>query len=214
MNSMIKCYYQYITEPIDSILLEQLIHSFPPSLAERISSYQLIKDRALRANGKILLLQLLQDFQLDKKYTLNDLTITEGAKPSFNTDFHFSTSHSGDVTICAAGHSRIGIDIELITDIDINDYTFLLSEKEWKTINEANNKNIGFYTIWTKKEALLKAIGKGWDYDMYIDVSGEQVLYESITYYFQTIKIADEYICHVVSEKNEEVIVTERNNIQ
>ncbi|TDD94736.1 4'-phosphopantetheinyl transferase family protein [Flavobacterium cellulosilyticum] len=79
--------------------------------------------------------------------------------------FCFNISHSEDIAVIAISKSEVGIDIEHISDNF--DFTTLLSaifnEKEISAIQNANNKKLAFYTSWTRKEAFVKALGKGID---------------------------------------------------
>lgn len=76
-----------------------------------------------------------------------------------------SISHSGNylvIGICDNG--KIGVDIELLQDINFQVYRNCLSTCEEMYINSSkkNKQRIeNFYEIWTKKEACLKALGTG-----------------------------------------------------
>jgi 4'-phosphopantetheinyl transferase len=79
----------------------------------------------------------------------------------------FNVSHSEDYAVIAISHNKIGIDIENISD-NFN-FTNLLpdifNENEILFIQNADNKKHAFYTLWTRKEAFVKALGKGIDED-------------------------------------------------
>ena len=79
----------------------------------------------------------------------------------------FNISHSQDYAVIAVSLNQVGIDIEympqnfnftnLIPDIFI--------DEEILIIQNADNKKHAFYTSWTRKEAFVKALGKGIDED-------------------------------------------------
>lgn len=79
----------------------------------------------------------------------------------------FNVSHSGDYAVLAISTSPIGIDIE---HINLN-YAFqetlpyVFNEDEIQFINNAEHKARAFYSLWTRKEAFVKALGKGIDDD-------------------------------------------------
>jgi len=83
-------------------------------------------------------------------------------KPAID-DVNFSMSHSGNFIIIGLDTMPIGVDIEYINiqfgfdDIIQN----LFSENEKSFINNGSDRNLNFYTLWTRKEALLKATGEG-----------------------------------------------------
>jgi 4'-phosphopantetheinyl transferase len=79
----------------------------------------------------------------------------------------FNISHSEDYAVIALSRKKVGIDIEYISK-DFN-FTELLSDvfedNELLEIQNADNKKYAFYTLWTRKEAFVKALGKGIDDD-------------------------------------------------
>lgn len=80
---------------------------------------------------------------------------------------HFNLSHSGSLLLIAIGnHHPIGIDIEEMDNtIDVaavSNLTF--SQMEKKALQKSHSAIIDFYKIWTAKEAILKASGKGFSY--------------------------------------------------
>lgn len=78
---------------------------------------------------------------------------------------HFNISHSEDYAVIAISRKNVGIDIEFMPD-DFDFTTLLLEvfgDKEIVMIQSAANKKKAFYTLWTRKEAFVKALGKGID---------------------------------------------------
>jgi 4'-phosphopantetheinyl transferase len=77
----------------------------------------------------------------------------------------FNLSHSGDLAIYAFTLEHpIGIDIEKTKDIFSESVAMrFFSKKENEALNALplSEKVCGFYRIWSRKEALVKAIGKG-----------------------------------------------------
>jgi 4'-phosphopantetheinyl transferase len=83
-----------------------------------------------------------------------------------NTNIHFNISVSSNRFVAVfCKYATIGIDIELIRQIDdikqlSYDY-FTKAEIEWITTQPESILNAAFFYLWSKKEALVKAIGKG-----------------------------------------------------
>lgn len=81
---------------------------------------------------------------------------------------YFNISHSGEYIVCYIGSSPVGIDIELIKEIDVNgiakdfftkeEYNYILGNRNKITLKEKLNR---FYNIWTIKESFIKCVGKG-----------------------------------------------------
>lgn len=87
-----------------------------------------------------------------------------------DSNMHFSFSHSSEIAICGITSSHsIGIDIEKIISIDFQSIIstfFSLEEIQAISSLEEKDKTIGFYSIWTAKEAYGKARGVGITYPL------------------------------------------------
>lgn len=79
---------------------------------------------------------------------------------------HFSLSHSGDQAVLAVSNQReIGIDIECVRPLDHLDlarrYFHPNEVSAIEAVKAADEQLLAFFRIWTLKEAVVKAIGKG-----------------------------------------------------
>jgi 4'-phosphopantetheinyl transferase len=80
---------------------------------------------------------------------------------------HFNISHSEDFAAIAISRKKVGLDIEYLS----KDFKFsnllpdIFDDNERLTIQNAIDKKNIFYTLWTRKEAFVKALGKGIDED-------------------------------------------------
>jgi 4'-phosphopantetheinyl transferase len=96
------------------------------------------------------------DYHLNKKPYL-------ASHPSLG----FNISHSEDFAVIAISRKKVGIDIEYMAD----DFQFsnllpdILDDNEILVIKNSVDKKHAFYTSWTRKEAFVKALGKGIDED-------------------------------------------------
>lgn len=81
----------------------------------------------------------------------------EHSKPLYD-GIHFNITHSKDYVIIAFNNSPIGIDAEVIRNINPKLTKKVLSENE--CIN-SNNYNVDFLKIYTAKEAYFKYVGTG-----------------------------------------------------
>lgn len=83
-------------------------------------------------------------------------------------DVHFNLSHSEGITACMVESRQCGIDCEKVREYRPNVMKRAFSEKEREMIENApeNERDLLFFTLWTLKEAYIKAIGKGLSYPM------------------------------------------------
>jgi 4'-phosphopantetheinyl transferase len=86
----------------------------------------------------------------------------ENKKPAIY-HLQFNTSHTNNGIVIAVSESPIGIDIEYINPFfqydDLLQHCFSDTEQEF--ILNGADQLLNFYTLWTRKEALLKATGQG-----------------------------------------------------
>jgi 4'-phosphopantetheinyl transferase len=158
-------------------------------------------DRQLSILGKLLLIKLLKELGLEKKLSLTDLQYNVFLRPYFNATLDFNIAHSGNIVICYGSlNGKVGIDIEQVKKIDLDDYTDHFTENEWNHINRSSNRQEKFYYYWTRKEAALKAIGTGFHTPLSaVDASGESLVYDDHEYHFQALNISESYKCHIAA---------------
>ncbi|WP_292010120.1 4'-phosphopantetheinyl transferase superfamily protein [Chryseobacterium sp.] len=134
---------------------------------EKIMQQLQEQDRCLGIVGKLLLLHALKKKKGWEKNFLPEFSYNEFKKPSFKDVSlgSFNISHSGNKVACffSSENKRIGVDIEKIQEIEINDFRTVLTSKEYTLLR--NRKAEDFFQLWTKKEALVKAIGMGFHFD-------------------------------------------------
>jgi 4'-phosphopantetheinyl transferase len=100
-----------------------------------------------------------------------ELTSGPHGKPALaprcaTTDLSFNVSHSEDVAVYAFTHGReVGIDVEAIRKLrnadDIAARFFSRRENEAYLALDPCDRLLGFFNCWTRKEAFVKALGKG-----------------------------------------------------
>lgn len=137
---------------------------------------------------------------LKRKY-IGDYYLGDKGKP-LSRDKFFNISHSHDVVILGISPLPIGVDIELVRDIDEKLKKYISNQEEEKYIT--TNKN--FFEVWTSKEALSKCIGLG--ISMRIEtipglpINGHKQ-YKEKDYYTKTLSYKD-YVIAIVLESKED----------
>ena len=161
-TNSLKVYVTDTYDQWDEITYKKLLLELPGFVQSRIIDYNNWKDRQLRILGKLLLKQLLTDFGMPHLTSLQSLKFSDHNRPYFKDNIDFSTSHSGDKVICAASiNNRLGVDIELVRDLDPLDHFCFLDASEIELLKNSNDPIPLFYQLWTRKEAIAKANGFG-----------------------------------------------------
>lgn len=133
--------------------------------------------------------------------------ITNAGKSSLvDLPFHFNISKSNEYLAFAFGPVELGIDIETIRDSTsfkpVADQHFHPLEKAFL---KEDSSPINFFSIWTRKEALLKANGKGINDDLKIINSiTEKQVYNSKEYLLSTYA-SDEYLVSLAYENEKQL---------
>jgi 4'-phosphopantetheinyl transferase len=150
------------------------IDNFLPTLtAEEISranKYFRVKDRERFIISRGVLRYLLGKY-LNKTPTSITFDLSENKKPYIanagNATIHYNLSHSEDWILIAFSTAEIGADVEFINSIykyeEILEDNFGKSEISYIKQDDSLNR---FFLLWTRKEALTKATGKGLDDDL------------------------------------------------
>jgi phosphopantetheinyl transferase len=80
---------------------------------------------------------------------------------------HFNAAHSGCTHALAVAESRVGLDLEILDDLDESEVEdaaeFVLSDDELSTLRALPRAQWRRYYLraWTRREAFLKAVGEG-----------------------------------------------------
>jgi 4'-phosphopantetheinyl transferase len=155
------------------------------------------------------------------KTTPGTVRITSGrnGKPELAGEFgssglFFNISHSEGLALFAFSQERaIGVDIEYmgnITDFEkIADRFFSPGERLAMRISPDSERKETFFTIWTRKEALVKATGEGVsDYLNEVDTSSiacdstrGNIIYKNSTWFIKDLNIDEDYRVVFVSRK-------------
>ena len=137
-----------------------------------------------------------------------DIVYNDHGKPYLKNrnDVFFNLSHSGVFVMCAVSDGEVGCDVQEMKDIDLRVAERFFHPEEVQMLGALydNEKRDFFYRIWTLKECVIKAVGKGMSMPMrelYFDFSkGVNVICERFAdklFYFREYTLADNYKCAV-----------------
>ncbi|KAF2339713.1 4'-phosphopantetheinyl transferase family protein [Flavobacterium nitrogenifigens] len=201
---MIYVYYSYLSEENHERLLKNDLPKFPLQYQEKIKRYRRWEDAQLSLLGRVLLFKGIGEIY---NYNAYDKVMqhTKYNKPYFeDNSIQFNISHSGEIVACVFGSEHeVGIDVEIISDIKIEDFRFQMTKTEWDNITFSKNKQRAFFDYWTQKEAVIKAHGSG----LTIPLESFEILDNTTTindekFYLKKIEIDKKYKCYISLKEN------------
>jgi len=198
---MVYIFYNRFLDKLEAKSYFDFLQQLPFFIREKISKFRRWQDAHRSLFGNILLLYALKSLNISD-YSLNDLKYTEFQRPYFDDLIDFNISHSGEYTVCALSKTnRVGIDIEQIRDIPIEDYNGEFSNEEWKEVLFADNRLRRFYKFWTQKEAFMKALGVGLDFPLReVNVVDDKITWKDQQWFLYEIKLDEGYFCHLSTD--------------
>ena len=149
---------------------------------------------------KLLRYAFKDSFNLD--YDNLEIEKNEYGKPRLKNypNIQFNISHCEGMLVCVVGNSLIGIDIEKIRDFDIYVAKRVCSVDELMSIESSKEPNAKFFTLWTLKESLGKALGVGINYCMKntdFKINADKIECNFKDYNFLTERIKNEYVLSI-----------------
>lgn len=136
---------------------------------QAVLRYRGEKDRKRTVLGELLARKAISNLLGVDRQDIAFGRYDSGKPYAKNFDVKFSISHSKDMVVCAVSRDEVGIDVELIRDIDMritkiacteNDKSFIFGDNG-STDTQDNETVLRFFKLWTAKEAYLKYCGEG-----------------------------------------------------
>ncbi|SCX19136.1 4'-phosphopantetheinyl transferase [Ruminococcaceae bacterium P7] len=155
-----------------------------PQRLQKTLRYRMPDDQKRCIAGSVLL-----------RYFLGDTAILDNGfgKPVAENGVCFNLSHSGGWVLLAVDDRDVGCDIESVCFVDAARMgKIVFTDRECRMVETAPDKTGVFFDLWTKKEALLKCMGKGFHREAKsVEVCGDRFADGEITYYMKTKRFAD-----------------------
>lgn len=175
----------------------QLLAQLPKSLHARALRYKSEQSALNYVVGRLLLKRGLEAFGLD--HDLEQLEFQKNGKPVLS-GIHFNIAHSAQEVICGfSKEGPLGLDLEKIKPIDFENFTSLFSPKEWTIIKGAPDPMRTFYWFWTRKEAIIKALGRSLNFlhQIELDASSDQFIMDGKPWFLRDM-ITEQYFMGAV----------------
>lgn len=132
------------------------------------------------------------------------MEVTRQGKPFIPGGPEFNISHSEEMVVLAVTESEsIGIDIEKIRAVNIDDFSQFVPEvanlpKQY----DADHVHHMFFDCWTKKEAVLKCYGQGLLAPLdQVVLNGDTAFFQETTWFIKRILLDERYCCHIAAKQ-------------
>ena len=201
---MTKIFYHQLLTPFTIKKWAFYYQQMPEAIQERIRRYRKEENKYQLMLGRILLKEGMQHLGY-RDFQLADLYYNEFNCPLWRPDIQFNIAHSGNIVGCAFSETlKIGLDIEKIRPINLADFDYILNEMDQEYLTKAMNPYYAFFKIWTIKEAVTKAIGKGLAIDVQqIYIYEDYAVLGEVKWYYKRLDFATDFATHLVMDENE-----------
>ena len=204
---MITVFYTFYDSPIPDKQYKEFLLQLPDEERKRNSRFRRWQDQHAHLIGRLLLLKglIARGFPSD---VLHRIKISPYGKLLLEDKIQFNLSHSQTGVVCAiTDNGNIGVDMEAIRETDINSFFDYMNEEEWKEIQESDDKQSAFFEYWTKKEAVMKADGRGLRLPFkQVHLANGYSLVAGAQWHLKKIEIEKRYICHLAIDRSDSKI--------
>lgn len=211
---MTQILYAYIAKENHEYLLNKHLNTFPADFQKKIRSFRNWQDAQLSLLGRLLLRYGLQVNNVcEEKDTIG---YTPYNKPFLtDCDIKFNISHAGELVVCAlSDYIDVGIDVEVISDINSEDFESQMTSKERSFIRNGEDSNHIFFDYWTQKEAVIKANGKGLSIPLKsFEITNCATQINNVNFFVKAIYLDEKYKCHIAFKDKIDVSILGPNRV-
>lgn len=131
--------------------LNEKVYNFLLSLCAKEKQIQISKKKLKNDRDMSVVGNALSKYALKKEFGINEeFEYSPPGKPYLKSNkAYFSISHSENLVICAVSDKNVGVDVQKIKKVTTKTAEYIGADCE------------NFISLWTKKEAEIKRLGKG-----------------------------------------------------
>jgi 4'-phosphopantetheinyl transferase len=190
MSSKINIRFAMLHTPLSQTFYDEYMSLLSSIEATKVERFHRKQDQDASILGKVLLAQGLVSLRHNKSL-IKKLAYTEHKRPHIEglaLDFNITHSHPCVATAISTA-CRVGIDVEAMRPIEefAFEQFFCAEELDWMGDDIER-----FYTLWTRKESVIKAAGKGVYHDLpAINILGDSCEVDGVTYFVTPLDLGD-----------------------
>ncbi len=186
----ITVFLQNIEGPFDLDLFSRGLSLLPYSLQKEVVAYKHQMDAWRALVGKLLWASFLGKDVLPKE-SLDGMRRDEFKRPFIYGGNDGNIAHSENwIAFASTERGSIGVDIQAWKKVSMPSYRGSFTENERGYIEDAEDTNAAFFRIWARKEALVKADGRGMHIQLSeFDVLDDEVYFDGEWYFMVDIEM-------------------------
>ena len=158
---MINIYFYQMDNDDLTLHAEEYLALLPPWRTERYHRMKIERGKLEELAAGLLLRYALRDAAGIDLMTAKITQNPHGKPVLEEAQIHFNLSHSGGYIAAVVADCPVGIDVETKSDSDGQVAKRFFSEEEQRVISAAEDPELSFRGIWTRKEAYVKCTGTG-----------------------------------------------------
>lgn len=161
MKQVTEVYLMRVNELTDECF-QKMLSTVGDGKRESLLRYKAVEKRNESLTAEVLLRAVLC-YRLNTDNDKLEFCLSDKGKPFLkNRKIYFNVSHTKGLVAVAVSNVSIGIDIELIRDIDPKFCSrFCSRDEQAYVIPDGELRKIRFFEVWTRKEAIVKQSGEG-----------------------------------------------------
>jgi phosphopantetheinyl transferase len=187
--------YAVLPGQVTRTWLGQLQELIPLPLLQYVNKNKESVSLAHSLVGRLLLAEILKQQQIQTV----TLSLNTYQRPCLvESAWKFSISHSHRMVICACSYRHdVGIDVEWITPVQLKHFISQFTESQLRQLSASENLPVEFFKLWTAKEAISKAVGKGLfvDFKEIIISDDGHCIFENQKWTTHHLNVFDSYCC-------------------
>jgi len=170
----------------------------PEAMTGEVTRYHRSVDKVAALCARLLIMIIGEEGGV--KNPMENLHRSERGKPGFAHGPHFNLSHCAGHVVAVVGDSPLGVDIEASRPIEVEDFRRALRSEEYERLKVASHPGHAFLELWTRKEAVLKALGCGLGLEPdKVVFSGDTAIALGRVAFLRSLDTGEDVFCHVAA---------------
>ncbi|MGY3091493.1 4'-phosphopantetheinyl transferase [Hymenobacter sp. UYAg731] len=197
---MIELWYTAFPAALAPEVLSAHLTRLPPAWQRKVLGRRRAAGQAGTLFGALLLQHVLE--QQPAGYGLAQVRHTADNRPYLpGQSLDFNISHAGRYAVCALSPAgRVGVDLDHRTRADLAPFAPHFAPAEWAALQAAPDPQRAFCRLWTQKEAVAKADGRGLNIPLRdIRIGPDHAQVAAARWHLQEVRVGAPYCLHVAS---------------